>query len=291
MAFLASVNGVITAAEEARVSVLDNGFAFGDSVYEVLRTYSGRPFEPDRHFRRLRASAERLGFDVGLTNGELLARTDALLARAANSESYLRIVVSRGVGDCSYHLEAVRGPTVVVICKPFSPYPDWHYDQGIRVAAVGVRRNHPRALDPAIKTSNLLNNVLAVREAQARQAEEALLLNHEGFLAEGASTNVFLARAGVLRTPPLAAGILAGITREVTIELARHLGLDVREEPARLEDLLAADEAFLTSTTREVVPIRQLDEQLIGSGTPGPLTRRLLAEFRSQAGGRCAPVP
>jgi branched-chain amino acid aminotransferase len=287
MAFLASVNGVITPAEEARVSVLDHGFAFGDSVYEVLRTYSGSPFEPGRHFRRLRASAARLGFDVGLADEELLARADALLSRAGNPESYLRIVVSRGIGDCSYRFDTVRGPTIVMVCKPFSPYPDWHYEDGIRVAAVGVRRNHPQALDPAIKTSNLLNNVLAVREAQARSAEEAILLNQEGFLAEGASTNVFFATSSVLRTPPLAAGILAGITREVTLELAQDLGIAVRQEPVRLDELLAADEAFLTSTTREVVPLREVDDHVIGDGRPGPTTRRLLAAFRTYAPAHC----
>jgi branched-chain amino acid aminotransferase len=155
------------------------------------------------------------------------------------------------------------------------------------VAAVSIRRNHPRALDPAIKSSNLLNNILAVREAQARGADEPVLLNHEGFLAEGASTNVFLARAGTLFTPPLAAGILAGITREVVIGLAAGLGLPVREEPLRLEDLLAADEAFLTSTTREVVPIQKVDETVIGPGRPGPLTRRVMEAFRAYAPAHC----
>jgi branched-chain amino acid aminotransferase len=287
MGFFASIDGTIVPAEEARVSVLDNGFAFGDSVYEVLRTYDGRPFEPGRHFRRLRASAARLGFSVPLSDEDLLVQAEALLLRAANLESYLRIIVSRGVGDCSYNFEAVTGPTVVMIAKPLPPYPDRHHAEGVRVAAVSIRRNHPRALDPAIKSSNLLNNILAVREAQARGADEPVLLNHEGFLAEGASTNVFLARAGTLFTPPLAAGILAGITREVVIGLAAGLGLPVREEPLRLEDLLAADEAFLTSTTREVVPIQKVDETVIGPGRPGPLTRRVMEAFRAYAPAHC----
>ena len=252
----ASINGIVVPAEEARVSVLDNGFAFGDSVYEVLRTYSGRAFEPGRHFRRLRASAARLGIVLPAPDASLLEQVDGLLARAGSGESYIRIIVSRGLGDCSYHFERVQGPTVVMIQKPLSPYPAWHYDDGIKVAAVGVRRNHPRALDPAIKSSNLLNNILAVREAQSRGAEEPVLLNQEGFVAEGASTNVFLARGGALHTPPLSAGILAGITREVVLELVRGLGIPALEEPLHLEDLLAADEAFMTSTTREVVPVR-----------------------------------
>ena len=174
-----------------------------------------------------------------------------------------------------------------MIQKALPPYPAWHYEDGVKVAAVGVRRNHPRALDPAIKSSNLLNNILAVREAQSRGAEEPVLLNQEGFLAEGASTNVFLARGGTLFTPPLSAGILAGITREVVLELLPGLGIPFREEPLHLDDLLAADEAFVTSTTREVVPVRQVDETPVGSGRPGPLTRRVMEAFRAYAPSHC----
>lgn len=283
----ASVNGIVVPAEEARVSVLDNGFAFGDSVYEVLRTYGGLAFEPGRHFRRLRSSAARLGFSVPASDAALLEQVDGLLARSGKDESYVRIIVSRGLGDCSYNFDRVQGPTVVMIQKALPPYPAWHYGDGIKVAAVGVRRNHPRALDPAIKSSNLLNNILAVREAQSRGAEEPVLLNQEGFLAEGASTNVFLARGGTFFTPPLSAGILAGITREVVLELLPGLGLRFREQPLHLGDLLSADEAFMTSTTREVVPVQQVDETPVGDGRPGPLTRRVMEAFRTYAPAHC----
>jgi branched-chain amino acid aminotransferase len=288
MGIFASVDGMVVPAEEARVSVLDNGFTFGDSVYETIRTYGGRPFEWDRHLRRLRASAARLGFEIPLSNAELLTRLDAVLARAANPESYVRLIVSRGVGDISYHFERVKGPTVVMVVKPHLPFPDSHYAQGVEVALVDVRRNHPLALDPAIKSSNLLNNVLAVRQAQARGAEEALLLNQEGRLAEGASTNVFAVRVGVVRTPPLSAGILAGITREVVLELTVGLGLSAREEELTAEDLRGAEEAFLTSSTREVVPIRRVDGQPLGEGRPGPVTLRILEAFRAYAPHHCA---
>ena len=283
----ASVNGIVVPAEEARVSVLDNGFAFGDSVYEVLRTYDGLPFEPGRHFRRLRASAARLGFSIPASDADLLAQVGGLLARVGRGESYIRIIVSRGLGDCSYSFDRVQGPTVVMIQKPLPPYPAWHYQDGIKIAAVGVRRNHPRALDPAIKSSNLLNNILAMREAQSRGAEEPVLLNQEGFLAEGASTNVFLALAGTLFTPPLSAGILAGITREVVLELLPGLGIPFGERSLHLEELLSADEAFLTSTTREVVPVRQVDGASVGSGRPGPLTRRVMVAFGAYAPAHC----
>jgi branched-chain amino acid aminotransferase len=287
MGFLASVNGDIFPAGEARVSVLDNGFTFGDSVYEVLRTYGGRPFEATRHLRRLRASARRLGIAIPATDSDLLAQVHALLDRAANRESYVRVIVTRGVGDSSYDFDAVVGPTVVMIVKELVPHPERHYSEGIRVAAVDVRRNHPRTVDPGIKSSNLLNNILAVREARDRGAEEPVLMNLEGQVAEGASTNVFLVKGGVLRTPPLDAGILPGITREVVCELALRLGIACRQEPLQLEDLLGADEAFLTSTTRDVVPVRQVDDTVVGEDAPGPLTRRLMEAFRAHALEHC----
>jgi branched-chain amino acid aminotransferase len=288
MGSFASVNGVVVPAEEARVSVLDNGFTFGDSVYETLRTYRGRPFERGRHFKRLRASANRIGFEIPAGDDGLARRLDEVLARGANPESYIRLIATRGVGDISYDFSQVVGPTLVMVVKPWTGYPDTHYTEGVPVGLVSIRRNHPLALDPAIKSCNLLNNVLAVREAQARGASEAIMLNHRDEVAEGAASNIFLVSSGVLRTPPLDAGILAGITREVALELARALELPAREEPISVWDLRNADEAFLTSTTREVMPIRSVDTQPVGSGKPGPITLRLLEAFRADAPRRSA---
>jgi branched-chain amino acid aminotransferase len=283
MGSFASVNGSVVPAEEARVSVLDNGFTFGDAVYETLRTYAGRPFELGRHLARLRASAARLGFSIPQDDRELRERLDALLARAANTESYIRLIVSRGLGDISYHFERVAGPTIVMVVKPLDPYPESDYESGIAVAIVDVRRNNPRALDPAIKSCNLLNNILAVREAQGKGAEEALLLNDQGELAEGASTNLFLVKGGTVVTPPLAAGILAGITREVVLGLLRGGSLSFREGALRPAHLRDADEVFVTSSTREVMPVRAVDGRPVGDGRPGPVTRRILAAFRAYA--------
>jgi branched-chain amino acid aminotransferase len=283
MGFFASVNGSVVPALEARVSVLDNGFTFGDAVYETLRTYHGRPFELARHLTRLRASSARLGFAIPVDDAELGRQLDALLDRAANSESYIRLIVSRGVGDISYHFDRVAGPTIVMVVKPLEPFPEAAYREGIDVAVVKVRRNNPQALDPAIKSCNLLNNILAVREAQAQGAEEALLLNDRGELAEGASTNLFVVKDGSVRTPPLAAGILAGITRDVLFGLLRDLHLPWSEEPMPLETLWTADEAFVTSSTREAMPIRAVDGQPVGDGRPGPVTRKVIAAFRAYA--------
>src|SRR4051794_27656557 len=177
MSIFASVDGVIVPGSEARVSVLDNGFTFGDSVYETLRTIGGRTLKLGAHLVRLRHSAERLGITIPLDDRTLTARLHALLGRAAHSDSFIRFIVTRGVGDISYNFDRVKGPTVVIVVKPFETYPPAHHTQGIPLAVVSVRRNHPLALDPAIKSCNLLNNILAIREAQAKGAVEAILLN------------------------------------------------------------------------------------------------------------------
>ena len=281
MGSFASVNGVVSPAEEARVSILDNGFTFGDAVYETLRTYGGRPFALARHFARLRLSASRLGIAIPQDDASLGGTLDDLLARAANPESFVRLIVTRGVGDISYHFERVKGPTVVMAVKPFEGFPESSYTEGVPVALVSVRRNHRDALDPAIKSNNLLNNVLAVREAQAKGAVEAILLNQAGQVAEGASTNVFLVKGGVAITPPLETGILHGITREVVLELAREAGIPVREEAVSPEALRQADEVFITSSTREVMPARTMDDRPVGDGKPGPVTRALIAAYRA----------
>jgi branched-chain amino acid aminotransferase len=286
--FFASVNGAVLPAEEARVSVLDTGFTFGDSVYETLRTYGGRPFHLDRHLRRLRASAGRLGIPVPESDEPFARDVEGVLARAGNPESYIRIMMTRGVGDVSYHFDRVQGPTRVVIVKPYEPLPERCYSEGVPVIVASVRRISPRALDPAIKSGNLINNILAVREAQAAGAFEPILLNDDGEVAEGASANVFVVKAGAGVTPPLDAGILPGVTRQLLLEIGRGLGIPMREEALPVADLLGADEAFITSTLKEAVPVRAVDGRPVGSGRPGPVTLRLLKAYREYAAGHRA---
>ena len=284
MGVFASVNGNVVPGDRAHVSVLDNGFTFGDAVYETLRTYAGRPFHLDRHLERLRASAARLGFEAPFGDDVFGRRLDEVLARAGNDESYIRIILTRGEGDISYRFERVKGPTLVMVVKPFEPPPERDYVDGIAVVIASIRRNHPRALDPAIKSNNLLNNILAVREGQARGAAETILLNDAGEVAEGASSNVFVVKGGEAATPPLAAGILAGITRRVVLDLCREVGVPAREETLRVADLLAADEVFITSTTKEAAPVCTVDGRPVGAGKPGPVHARILQAYREYAG-------
>jgi branched-chain amino acid aminotransferase len=287
MSVLVSIDGRVAPGDEARISVFDNGFMFGDGAYETLRTYDGRPFHLGRHLRRLRASVARLGFAIPLSDQDMATRLDALLAQADHGESYVRIVATRGVGDVSYNFERVTGPTIVMVVKPLETLPVSAYTQGLDVVVASIRRNSPSALDPAIKSINLLNNILAVREAQTRNAAEAILLNERGEIAEGASSNVFVVSADVVLTPPLSAGLLAGITRGVVLELAPTLGLEAREATLRPRDLGAAAEVFITSSLREIAPVRAIDGHVVGSGGPGPITLRVRAAFREYAPAHC----
>jgi branched-chain amino acid aminotransferase len=278
-----SIDGALSPAAEARISALDDGFTLGDGVYETLRTYGGRPFHLDLHLQRLRASAGRIGIDIPQDDAELAARVDALLARGGHAESYLRLIVTRGPGDITYRFENLPPPPVVIFARAFAGYPDTHHDPGIPVAIVPIRRNPAEAADPAIKSCSLLNSVLAAREAHARGALEGILLNVRGEVAEGHASNVFAVRRGVLHTPPLDAGILAGITRELVLRLARERGVEVHEAPLLPEELRSADEAFVTSSVREVMPIARIDGQPLGAGRPGPVTLALRQALREYA--------
>jgi branched-chain amino acid aminotransferase len=283
MGFFASVNGEISPAAEARVSVLDNGFTFGDGVYETLRTYGGRPFELGRHLARLRDSARRLDIAIPPTDAALASDLDRLLRRAANPESYIRIIVTRGVGEISYRFDRVKGPTIMMAAREHVPFPDAQYAAGIPVIISSLRRNSPRSLDPAMKSCNLINNILAVREAQAKGAAEPLMLNDAGEVAEGASANVFIVSGGGLVTPPLSAGILPGVTRALVLEIAGRIGVPAVERTVTVEGLMAADEAFITSTLKEVMPIATIDGRPVGLGSPGPVTRRVHGAYREYA--------
>jgi len=274
-----NVNGALGGPEEAVISPLDRGFLLGDSVYETIRTYGGRAFLLREHLDRLGRSAAALDIDAAAAPVDIEREILRTLEAAANPESALRVVLSRGRGPLGYDPAGCGPPTLVIHVRACPAIPDAWRHEGVDVAIVPVTRNAPAALDPAIKSSNLLNNFLAWREARRLGAYEPILPNGSGRLAEGASSNLFIVRDGRLRTPALDDGLLPGITRDVVLGLARLERLDAGEASLLPDDLRRADEAFLTSTLKGVLPIRRCDGWPIHAGRPGPLTRRLMALF------------
>lgn len=300
MAIFVNLDGALVPPERAMVSVFDRGFLYGDSVYEVVRTYGGRPFELDAHLARLAHSALRLGlelpWDAARTARELGRTLEAARAAGAaagdpadapwnRGEWYARIVMTRGAGEIGLDPALAVDPRALVIVQPLHAPPARAYAEGVAVAIVGVRRASTAAVDPSAKTGAHLPHVLAVKEARAAGAHEALLLDDHGRVTEGSSSNVFVVAGGTLRTPPPAAGILEGVTRKLVLRLAGENGVPAQQLALRPEDVAGADEVFLTSTMREILPVVKVDGAVIGSGRPGPVTERLHRAFRRMAGG------
>ena len=292
MSAVAYVNGRIHAQQDAMISVFDHGFLYGEGVYEVIRTYGGDLFLVDRHFRRLRASASMITLDVGMADSalegvvrETIAAYRAGAGSAAPGQEVLaRILVTRGIGEMSYDPAKSPHPSLVVIVKALVPPPASAYERGVAVSLVSVVRNHPASVDPRIKSNNLLNNALAMQEALRRGPYfEAVMRNFRGELSECSQSNLFVVKDGTVRTPALDAGLLAGITREFVEEVAVETGIPTADVVLRDDDLFSADEAFLTSTSKEIVPIVRVDDQVIGRGRPGPITLRLLDAYRLKA--------
>jgi branched-chain amino acid aminotransferase len=290
MAAVVNINGRICGEHDAVISVFDHGYVFGEGVYEVLRTYHRRPFLFDAHARRMRDSAAMIALEVPLTDADLLARICATLDAAPEfEEAYLRILLTRGVGEFSYDPRSCPTPTLVIIAKPHVPPPPHVFERGVSLALVDVTRNHPRTVNPRIKSNNLLNNALAMQQAIRRGAFEALMKNYRGEICECSQSNFFVVRGGEAMTPPLEAGLLAGVTRAFVFELGEECSVAIGEATLREEDLEAVDEAFLTSTTREIVPVVRVDDVTIGTGTPGPVTQRLMQAFRRRVAALAPP--
>jgi branched-chain amino acid aminotransferase len=288
MASTVNVNGRVSDQEHAVIPVFDHGFLYGEGVYETLRTYNGQPFLFDRHMRRMRRSAGMLALSVPLTDAEIDARFRETMAAAGlaggpGREAYIRILVTRGIGELTYDPAATPNPSIVVIVKPNVDPSREVFEGGVRVSMVGVVRNHPGTVNPLIKSNNLLNNALAMQEAFRSGGYEGVMRNYKGELVECTQSNLFIVKDGAALTPPLDAGLLPGITREFLFEVGAEAGIPVREQSLRDADLYDADESFLTSTTREVVPIVQVDDRQIGAGRPGPITKALLEGYRRKA--------
>ena len=284
MSATVNVNGRITGELEAVISVLDHGFLYGEGIYETMRTYHRRPFLYDRHVRRLRRSARMIELPLPFTDEELSAQIrDTQALAKIDGEVYIRVLVTRGIGELTYDPKATPNPSVVIIVKPQVDPPIDAYEKGVTVVIVDVVRNHPDTVNPMIKSNNLMNSALAAQEAIKQNAFEGVMRNYRGELTECTTANLFIVKNKVALTPPLEAGLLPGITREFLFDIGRDVGVEVREQTLRDAELFNADEAFLTSTTRELVPITTVNDRAIGNGKPGPVTWKLLEEFRRRA--------
>lgn len=278
---MASVSGVVSSLHEARLPLANHGFLYGDSVYETMRTFAGQVFRWPDHLERLRASAAGLQLQVPWTDADLTEELDRFRAHLPTGEHYLRMVVTRGAGPLSY-LAFDQAPELVILGGPL-PAAKKEEIPNARIILSQRRRNHRLALDPALKTGNLLNPRMAAMEAAQRGVDDAVMLNLEGFLTEATTSNLFLVRSGVLHTPALSEGLLGGITRKVVLELAQTEGIESRQGRLTEQDLLGADEIFLTSTTRSLGPVCECEGKLLQA--PGPITRRLMAAFEGAYGG------
>jgi branched-chain amino acid aminotransferase len=282
------IDGAPVDAAEARVPVFDRGFLYGDSVYEVLRTFSGRPFGMVPHLERLERSAAGLEMTIP-PRAEIERAIAETLAAAGEADAYIRIIVTRGAGEIGLDPAMADRPRLIVIVRPVHLPDASAYENGVEVAIVGRSRTSPGApgatVDPAVKSGNYLVSVLAVAEARRRGAYEAILCDAVGRITEGGSSNFFVVRGGRCATPPLSVGLLEGITRRTVIELCRAAELPVDEVPLWPVDLRRAGEAFITSSVRGIVPVVTVDGQPIGSGKPGPITRRVMALYDQRTRG------
>ncbi len=278
------VNGTIAPADKAVIPIYDHGFLYGEGVYETLRTYNRIPFLYERHTARLRDSAQRIDLNVPFDDESLRTWIDDTVAAAGDlTEAYIRILLTRGVGELTYDVRSTPTPSLVIIVKPFEEPSKRVFDEGIRISLVSILRNHPGSVNPIIKSNNLLNNALAMQEANRRGGEEGLMCNYRGELSECAQSNVFLVRDGRALTPRSEAGLLLGVTRAFLFEVGREIGVPVEEATLFPTDLDTCDEAFITGSTRELSPVVRVDDRVIGSGKPGPITMKLLAGFRKLA--------
>lgn len=274
------MNGRLVPKEQAVVSVFDHGLLYGDGVFEGIRAYNGRVFRLREHLERLSRSARAIVLDTGMTVDAMQAAVLETLRANKLRDAYIRLVVTRGIGDLGLDPKKCPRPTVFIIADKIALYPEECYTQGLEVNTVSTRRNSSQAVNPNIKSLNYLNNILAKIEAGLSGAREAIMLSAEGYVAECTGDNLFYLKGHRLITPPTAAGALEGITRGVVMELAPSLGFTVEERFFTPFDLHTADEVFLTGTAAEVVPVVKIDARTIGDGQPGMQTRKMIAAFR-----------
>ena len=284
------IDGTFYEQSEAKISVFDHGVLYGDGVFEGIRFYQDRVFRLDEHMDRLWDSAKAISLDIPLSRTALIDATLETIRQNDLHDGYIRLLVTRGVGSLGLSPDSCRRPSIVIIAATIALYPDSLYEKGLTLATCSVRRIPPGALSPRIKSLNYLNNILAKIEAQQAGAAEGVMLNEQGYVAECTGDNLFVVKNGVISTPPVNAGILAGVTRAVVFELAEKNGIPIKEEDLTRYDILVADECFLTGTAAEVIAAVQMDRRPIGNGQPGPVTLKLVEEFRGLTRSTGTPI-
>lgn len=274
------VDGRYYPKEEAKISVFDHGFLYGDGVFEGIRAYNGRVFKLKEHIDRLYNGARGIMINVPLTKEEMTEVVLETLRRNQLQDAYIRLVISRGAGDLGLDPKKCSKPTVVCIADKIVLYPEELYEKGMEIITAATRRNRPEGVNPQMKSLNYLNNIMAKLEANLAGAPEALLLNNEDYVAECTGDNIFIVKNGVLITPPPYVGILVGITRNAIIEAAERLGIKVEEKVFTRYEVFTADECFLSGTAAEAVPVVKVDGRPIADGKPGPITKQIIKEFK-----------
>ena len=281
------INGQIVPQEDAKISVFDHGLLYGDGVFEGIRAYNGKIFTLDEHLDRLYDSATAISLKIPITKAEMAEAIKQTMKANNLTDSYIRLVVTRGVGKLGLDPNKCATPQIIIITDTIELYSKALYEKGLDIVTVTTIRNHFSALDPKIKSLNYLNNILAKIESIQAGAGEALMLNKDGYVAECAGDNIFIFKNNILRTPPSSAGILVGITRNVVMKLATEMGVQVREELMTRYDLYIAEECFLTGTAAEIIPVVKIDGRTIGTGKPGKITLDLLKRYRDLTRNGC----
>lgn len=284
------IDGEFLPKAEAKVSVFDHGLLYGDGVFEGIRSYNGRVFKLDEHLERLYDSAKSIMLQIPISIETMKETVLETLRRNHLTEAYIRLVVTRGVGDLGLDPDKCPKPSIIIIADKIVLYPQKFYEDGLEIVTVSVRRNYAEAINPRIKSLNYLNNILAKIEGKQAGAEEVLMLNREGYVVECSGDNIFWIKNETLVTPPGHIGILEGVTRNSVIGLARESGMKIEERVFTRHDLYIADECFLTGTAAEVIPVVKIDQRTIGDGQPGKITQRLISAFRQYANSSGTPI-
>lgn len=275
-----NINGTLFDKADAKISVYDHGLLYGDGVFEGIRVYSGKIFRLHEHIERLYESARSILLEMPWSRERMTEEVRRTVEANQKQDGYIRLVVTRGVGNLGLDPNKCAEPQVIIIVDDISLYPARMYDEGMEIITSSVIRSHPNTISPRIKSLNYLNNILAKIEANRAGVPEALMLNHMGEVAECTADNLFIVKHGVVRTPPLNAGILEGVTRNTVIELAQAAGITVQEVALTRHDVYTADELFLTGTGAEIIPVVKVDGRPIGSGKPGPVSRQLRERYQ-----------